>query len=119
MLRAGFKTLKEFAAHIGESDGYAGRMLMTTPKHRKNIGEEKARKIEAKCGKSRGWLDQLPGTSASKSAADALQDGWPFLTFGRHIWDGLDAAEKRAAEGHLLIIITGIEALRKSKKDEK
>ena len=72
MLRAGFKSLNEFAAHIDEPAGYTGRMLQTTPKWRKNIGEEKARKIEAKCGKSKGWLDLVPGTSATKSSAGAL-----------------------------------------------
>jgi hypothetical protein len=119
MLRAEFKTLKAFAAHIGESAGYAGRMLLTTPKWRKNIGEGKARKIEAKCGKSKGWLDQPIGSASSKSLTDARRDGWPFISFGPKVWDGLEPAEKRTAEAALLTIIIGLEALRNRKKDEK
>lgn len=48
-----------FARTVGSEPSYINRVLSDNPTHRKNLGEDLARKYESATGKSRLWLDTL------------------------------------------------------------
>src|SRR5258708_16331300 len=47
----------QFARAVGSEPSYINRVLSDNPTHRKNLGEDLARKYEHATGKSRLWLD--------------------------------------------------------------
>jgi hypothetical protein len=115
LLRAEFATIAALAKAIDEPASYVSRMLQKVKKGRKNISEEKARKIEGLLGKDTYWLDHADALSPLVARIDT-RSGWPFK-FPRRIWDGLSGAEKRKAEENLLVYVMGLESQRKGKKD--
>ncbi len=108
-----FAGIAEFARAIGEDLNYTCRLVKVQKSGRKNLGEGKARKIEAALGLPPGWLDQDGGdhSRAPEPAAAQSAPTWPFQ-FSRKIWDGLSLSERRRAESMLLTIINGIESER-------
>lgn len=109
-----YDTLTEFALAVDEPLSYISRLLQPGKKGRKNLGEPKARKFELRLGLGTGWLDDDSDTRTVDEAAPAP---WPFKSFPRSVWDGLNATEKRKAESMFLTIVQGIEQQREQQKD--
>ena len=113
----GFETMTAFAQAIDEPLNYVSRLVQVRKAGRKNLGEGKAHKIEAKLGLPHGYMDQ-EGKDKSP-AATVTRNHWPFnpSRFPRTIWDALSPAEQRKAEAMFLTIINGIESERAAKRD--
>lgn len=104
-----FDSVKAFADALGEDLNYFSRLVKLQKNGRKNLGEAKARRIEAKLGLPIGWLDQA--TEDHKFQLPERTNPWPF-NFNPAIWEGLTLSERRRAEDLLLTFIQGLEAQR-------
>jgi transcriptional regulator with XRE-family HTH domain len=92
LIRAEFEGKQsQFAEKIGKADNYVSRILSNGP-NRKGIGETLARDIEAKCGKSPRWLDDVSNDARTGERRRNTLFGLPIseaaVTLGRD-WDKL------------------------------
>lgn len=109
-----YPTMTAFAEAIGETLNYTSRLVKLQKVQRRNLGEGKARKIEAMLGLPERWLDQdMDSTTKAPPIGQRTSTAWPFSPrLPRAAWDNLSFADQRRVETMMLTFINGIEAER-------